>query len=88
MKDKKIRKETLRKLLTINEEFCKKQNQKIYSLEGQLKLMIKERNRYKDKYDDSVSLKKQLKKITEAHTKLIKDYAEKIGVVRKHKTKQ
>ena len=82
MKDKQIRKETLRKLLTVNEEYCKKQNQKIDSLEGQLELMIKERNKYKDKYDDSVSLKNQLKKLKEAHTKLTIAYAKKLGVLK------
>ena len=86
MEDKQIRKETLRKLLTVNEEYCKKQNQKIDSLEGQLELMIKERNMYKDKYDDSVSLKKKLKRLEEAHTKLIKAYAKKIGVWKEKKS--
>ena len=82
MGDKKIRKETLRKLLTINEEFCKKQNQKIDSLEGQLEFMIKERNKYKDKYDDSVSLKIELRKLKEAHSKLTIAYAKKLGVLK------
>ncbi len=81
-----MRKEALRKLLAINEDFCKKQYQKIDSLEGQLELMIKERNKYKDRYDDFVSLKKQLKKITEAHNKLIKAYAKKIGVWKEKKS--
>ena len=76
MEDKKIRKEALRKLLTINEEYCKN------SLESQLEFMIKERNMYKDKHEDFVSLKKQLKKVTEAHDKLIKVYAKKLGVLK------
>ncbi len=80
--DKKIRKETLRKLLAINEKFCKEQFQKIDSLTGQLELMIKERNKYKDKHEDFVSLKEQLKKVTEAHDKLIKAYAKKLGVLK------
>ena len=54
MEDKKIRKEALRKLLTINEEYCKKQNRKIDSLVDQLEFMIKERNKYRDKYDNLV----------------------------------
>ncbi len=82
MEDKKIRKEALRKLLTINEEYCKKQSRKIDSLESQLEFMIKERNMYKDKHEDFVSLKKQLKKVTEAHDKLIKVYAKKLGVLK------
>ena len=80
--DKKIRKETLRKMLAINEKFCKKQFQKIDSLTSQLEFMIKERNMYKDKHEDFVSLKNQLKKITEAHDKLIISYAKKIGVLK------
>lgn len=85
MEDKQIRKETLRKLLTINEEYCKKQNQKIDSLERELKLMIKERNKYKDKYDDSVSLKVQLKKSQEAHSQCIIAYAKELGVLKEKK---
>ena len=92
MKNKQIRKETLRKLLTINEEFCKKQNQKIDSLEKQLEfmikernIMIKERNKYKDKYDDSVSLKVQLKKSKDAHSKCIIAYAKAIGILKDKK---
>ena len=75
-----MRKESLRKLLAINEEYCKKQYREIDSLEGQLKLMIKERNKYKDKHEDFISLEKQLKKLTEAHTKLTIAYAKKLGV--------
>ncbi len=77
---KQMRKEALRKLLAVNEEYCKKQNREIDSLENQLKITIKERNMYKDKYDDSVSLKKKLRKLEVVHTKLIKAYAKKIGV--------
>ena len=82
MKDKTIKKDTLRKLLTINEEFCKKQSKEIDSLERQLKLMIEERNKYKDKHTDFVSLRNELKKVTEANNKLIKAYAKKLGVVK------
>ena len=82
MEDKKIRKEALRKLLTINEKYCKKQSRKIDSLESQLEFMIKERNMYKDKHEDFISLKIQLKKITGAHDKLTIAYARKLGVLK------
>ncbi len=92
MEDKSIRKETLRKLLAINTDFAKKQNEvirkhinHITSLEGQLELMIKERNKYKDKYDDSISLKKQLKKSKDAHSKCIISYAKAIGILKDKK---
>ncbi len=83
---KQMRKEALRKLLTVNEDFCKKQSKEIDSLERQLKIVIKERNMYKDKHEDFISLKKQLKKITEAHDKLIISYAKKIGVLKEKKS--
>ncbi len=82
MEDKKIRKEVLRKLLTINEEYCKKQARQIDSLVNQLKLMIKERNKYKDKYDNCVSLRKELKKIRQENVKLSRAFAKKIGVLK------
>ena len=92
MEDKSIRKETLRKLLGINTDFVKKQNEvikkhinHITSLEGQLELMIKERNKYKDKYDNSKSLEKQLKESKDSHSKCIIAYAKAIGVLKDKK---
>ncbi len=89
MKDKQIRKEILRKMLTINEEFCKKQARQIDSLVHQLEFMIKERNKYKDKYednkdkhDDFVSLRKELKIVKRDNVKLSRAYAKKIGVMK------
>ena len=78
-------KQALRKLLTINEEFCKKQHKKIDSLERQLKLMIKERNKYMDKYTDFISLKKELKKSKDAHSKCIIAYEKTLGVLKDKK---
>lgn len=82
MEDKKVRKEALRKLLTINEEYCKKQSRQIDSLVSQLEFMIKERNKYKDKYDNCVSLRKELKKVRQENVKLSRAFAKKIGVLK------
>lgn len=79
--DKSIRKETLRKLLKINTDYFKSQNNKIDSLTGQLEIMIKERNKYKAKANIKDSLEYELKKVTKEKNKLAKAYAKQLKII-------
>ena len=73
---------TLRKLLDINEQFSRKQSKEIDSLKNQLKITIKERNDYKDKFEKLKNWESDYKKLKKETVELARAFAEKEGVLR------